>query len=94
VHDCIQNGNPAPPPKKQVDPFLNQCCIHKSTKGSTTEILTREAAAVNNIMPIYHIQWDTTTNVSTLQMDNKLLHDLYNNFGPMVYFCTEYKRDI
>jgi hypothetical protein len=37
-------------------------------------------------MPIYHIQWDTQTNVSTLQMDNKLLHYLYNNFGPVVHF--------
>ena len=77
VHDHIQNGTPAPPPKKQVDPSLDQCLIHVSTKGSTTGILTREAAAVDNIMPIYHIQWDTQTNVSTLQMDNKLLHYLY-----------------
>ncbi len=90
VHDLIQNGNPAPPSKKQVDPSLNQCCIQESTKGSTTGILTREAAAVDNLMPIYQIQWDTQTDVSTLQMDNKLLHYLYNNFGPMVHFCTEY----
>jgi hypothetical protein len=27
-------------------------------------------------------------------MDNQLLHYLYNNFGPVVHFCTEYKRDI
>jgi hypothetical protein len=53
-----------------------------------------EAAAVDNIMPVYHIQWDTQTNVSTIQMDNKLLHYLYNNFSPVVHFCTEYKRDI
>jgi hypothetical protein len=45
-------------------------------------------------MPIYHIQWDTETNVSTLQMDNKLLHYPYNSFGPVVHFCTEYKHDI
>ena len=94
VHDCKQNGTPAHPPKKQVDPSLNQCVIHKSTKGSTTGILTRKAVAIDNIMPIYHIQWDTKTNVSTLQMDNKLLHYLYNKFGPVVHFCTEYKRDI
>jgi hypothetical protein len=94
VHDRIQNGNPAPPPKKQFDPFLNQYCIHESTEGSTTGILTREAAAVNNIMPIYHIKWDTKTDVSTFQMDNKILHYLYNNFGPVAHFCTEYKRDI
>ncbi len=88
------NDNPAPPPKKQVDPSLNQCCIHKSTKGSTTGILTREAAGIDNVMPFYHFQWVTKTDMSTLQMDNKLLHYLYNNFGPMVHFCTEYKRDI
>ena len=52
VHDCIQNGNLAPPAKKQVDTFLNQCHIHKSTKGSMTSIHTREAAGANNIMPI------------------------------------------
>jgi hypothetical protein len=94
VHGHIQNGTPAPTLKKPVDPSFNQSCIHESTKGSTTGILTREAAAVNNIMPIYHIQWDTQTDVSTLQMDNKLLHYLHNNFGPVVHFCTEYKRDI
>ena len=65
-----------------------------STKGSTTGILTREAAAVDNLMPVYHIQWDTQTDVSILQMDNQLLHYLYNNFGPVVHFCTEYKGDI
>jgi hypothetical protein len=65
VHDCIQNGNLAPPPKKQVDPSLNQRCIHKSIKGSTTGIVAREVAAVDNIMTIYHTQWDTQTNVST-----------------------------
>jgi hypothetical protein len=27
-------------------------------------------------------------------MDNKHLHYLYNTFGPVVLFCTEYKRDI
>jgi hypothetical protein len=94
VHDCIQNGTPAPPPKKQVYTSLNQCLICKSTKGSTTGILTKEVEGVDNIMPIYHIQWDTKTNVSTLQMDNELLHYLYYNFGPMVHFCTEYKHDI
>jgi hypothetical protein len=36
VHDCIQNGTPVPPPKKQVDAYLNQCLIYKSTKGSKT----------------------------------------------------------
>jgi hypothetical protein len=56
MHDCIQNGNPAPPPKKQVDPSLNQCCIHESTKGSTAGILAKEAAGIDNIMPICHIQ--------------------------------------
>jgi hypothetical protein len=66
VHDCIQYGNPVPPPKKQVDPSLNQCCIHKSTTGSTAGILAREAAVVDTLMPIYHIQWDTKTDVSTL----------------------------
>jgi hypothetical protein len=94
AHDCIQNGNPAPPPKKHVDPSLNQSCIHKSMRGLTTGILTWEAAAVDNIMSIYHIQWDTKTNVSTLQMDNKLLHYLHNKFGPVVHSCTEYKSDI
>ena len=94
VHDHIQNGTPAPPPKKQVDPSLNQCCIHKSTKGSTTGILTREAEGINNVMPFYHFQWVTKTDMSTLQMDNKLLHYLYNIFGPVVHFCPEYKRDI
>jgi hypothetical protein len=94
VHDCIQDGTPAHPLKKQVDTSLNQCLIHKSTKGSTTSILTREGAGVNNIMPIFHFQWDTKTNVSTLQMDNAFFHYLDNNFGPMVHFCTEYKCDI
>jgi hypothetical protein len=27
-------------------------------------------------------------------MDNQLLHYLYNKFGPVVHFCTEYKCDI
>ncbi len=94
MHDYIQNGTPVLPPNEQFDNSLNQCLIHKSTKGSKTAILTREAAGVNNVIPIYHIQWDTKTNVSTLQMDNELLHYLYNNFGPMVHFCPEYKRDI
>jgi hypothetical protein len=52
VHDCIQNGTPAPPPEKQVDTSLNQCCIHESTEGSTTGILTKEASGVDNIMPL------------------------------------------
>ena len=94
MHNCIQNGTPAPPPKKQNDPSLNQSSIHESTKGSTTGNQTREVTAINNIMPIYHIQWDTKTNVSTLQMDNELLHYLYNKFCPMVHFWTEYKCDI
>lgn len=45
-------------------------------------------------MPTFHIQWDTKTDVSTLQMDSDLVCYLYNNFGPKVHFCTEYKRDI
>jgi hypothetical protein len=94
VHDRIQNGTPAPPLTKPVDSSLSQSCIHESTKGSTTGILTKEPASVDNLTPVYHIQWDTQTDVSTLQMNNQLLHYLYNNFGPMVHFCTEYKRDI
>ena len=27
-------------------------------------------------------------------MDHKLLHYLYNKFGAVVHFCTEYERDI
>ena len=94
VHDRIQNGTPARPPKKQVDTLLNQCLIHKSTKGSTTGISTRASAAIDKKMPIYQIQWDNKTDVSTLQMDNELLHYLYNEFGPVVHICTEYKGDI
>ncbi len=94
VHDRIQNGTPAPPLRKSVDPFLNQSFIHESTKGSTTGLLTRKAVTVNNLMPVYHIQWDTQTDLSTLQLDNQLLKHLYNNFGPVVHFCIEYKRDI
>ena len=40
VHDCIQNGTPASPFKKQVDTSLNHYLIQESTKGSTTGILT------------------------------------------------------
>ncbi len=95
MHDCLQNGTAAPPSKKQVDTSLNQCLIHKSTKGSMTGMLTRKATAgVDNTMPFYHFQWDTKTNVSTSQMDNELLLYLYNNFGTMDHFCTEYKHDI
>ncbi len=65
VHNRIHNGTSAPCPTKQVDPFLNPCCIHKSTKGSMTEVLTREMAADDNIMLVYHIQWDIKTDVST-----------------------------
>ena len=65
VHDRIQNGTPAPPLKEPVDPSLNHSCIHESTRGSTTGILTREAAAVDTIMQVYCLQWDTQTNMST-----------------------------
>ena len=73
VHGHIKNATPAPPPKQQVDASLNQCLIHESTKGSTTGIRKSETAAIDNIMPIYQIQWDTKTDVITLQMDNNLL---------------------
>jgi hypothetical protein len=62
AHDCIQNDTPSPPPKKHS---LNQCLIWESIKGCTTGILTKEAKGVNNVMTIFHIQWDPKTNVST-----------------------------
>jgi hypothetical protein len=54
-----------------------------------TEPIDCKLASIGSIVkPTFHIKWDTKTYVSTLQMDNELLHYLYNNFGPTVDFCT------
>ena len=45
----------------------------RAQKDPQQEFKKSETAAIDNIMPIYQIQWDTKTDVITLQMDNNLL---------------------
>ena len=40
------------------------------------------------------MQWNTTTDVSLMQLPMSLLEFMWNEFGPTVRFCTEYVRDV
>ena len=80
------------PRNKLILPSIN-VVFTRAPKDPQLVFLQRKHQALTTLC-LCHIQWDTKTDVSTLQMDNELLHYLYNKFGPMVHFCTEYKHDI
>ena len=78
-------------PSSHTDPAMDtqfDTTIIESTGQATFATLTRDCKQQ------LHVRWNTTTDVSLMQLPMSLLEFMWNEFGPTVRFCTEYVRDV
>lgn len=99
VHSRIQDGAPAghiaycnaAHSNAELDDIVP---LHESTKGASNAVLTCVEDASHNMQRKFQVKWSTQTNVNLMTVDIRLMHYLYDQFGPQVSFCTQYKRHI